>query len=74
MDDIAKCRGTDCPQRDECRRYTAPASERQSWSSWDADLARNGGRCDGYWPIVRGAPVALGWSSSGGWSMRREND
>lgn len=50
MTDIAKCAGKDCPQRETCRRYTAPADPvHQSWSSFDAD--RKGASCDGYWPI-----------------------
>lgn len=31
MPDIAMCDGADCPFRDECRRYTAEPSERQSY-------------------------------------------
>lgn len=31
MPDITKCRGDGCPIREDCYRYTAPASEQQSW-------------------------------------------
>ena len=31
MADITKCKGTRCPVREDCYRYTAPASEWQSW-------------------------------------------
>lgn len=32
MSDISKCNGVNCPLRDECYRFTAPASEyRQSY-------------------------------------------
>ena len=53
---IAKCAGKDCPQRDTCLRYTAPASERQSWSDFDArrfvqEVIGSRLECDGYWPI-----------------------
>lgn len=50
MTDLAKCAGRDCPQRDDCLRYTAPPNDRPL-SSFDADRQRNGGACDGYWPI-----------------------
>jgi hypothetical protein len=31
MADITKCKGTGCRVREDCYRYTAPASEWQSW-------------------------------------------
>ena len=31
MADITKCKGTRCPVREDCYRYTAPASDWQSW-------------------------------------------
>jgi hypothetical protein len=31
MADITKCPGNGCPIREDCYRYTAPASEHQSW-------------------------------------------
>ena len=50
MADLAKCAGKDCPQRETCRRFTAPAADTwQAWASWDAD--RKGANCDGYWPL-----------------------
>lgn len=53
MTDIAKCHGKDCPQRETCRRYLAAAARKgQAWASFDADRQRNGGACDGYWPIM----------------------
>jgi hypothetical protein len=31
MADITKCKGIGCRVREDCYRYTAPASEWQSW-------------------------------------------
>lgn len=31
MADIAKCQGENCDRRQDCYRYTAPASEWQAW-------------------------------------------
>jgi len=31
MADVTKCPGNGCPIREDCYRYTAPASEQQSW-------------------------------------------
>jgi len=33
MSDITKCNSEDCPVRDECYRYTAKPSDRQSYFS-----------------------------------------
>lgn len=48
MTDISKCVGTDCPLKDQCYRYTAPASEH-----WQAYIAppynAEKGDCDMFW-------------------------
>lgn len=51
MTDLAKCAGKDCPQRDDCRRYVEAPAIPARFGSWDSDLARNGGQCDGFFPI-----------------------
>lgn len=48
MTDITMCPGHNCPKRDNCRRYTAEPSARQSYffsTPWD------GVRCEFYWPM-----------------------
>jgi hypothetical protein len=46
MADISKCKGTDCPIKEKCRRYTAPSGIRQSWF---AEVPLKDGKCDFYW-------------------------
>ena len=51
MIEISKCSGTDCPQRETCWRYLAPAADLvQSWLMirWDAER----GECEYYLPLV----------------------
>jgi hypothetical protein len=46
MADIAKCNGTDCPYKESCYRFTAPADEYQTYF---ADPPIKDGKCDYYW-------------------------
>ncbi len=47
MTDITKCRGRNCGMRRLCLRYTAPASDHQSWAAFDAEAHELLG-CDDY--------------------------
>jgi len=47
MTDISKCNGTECPVKESCWRYTAPASEWQSYCAYDEDREGDEG-CDDY--------------------------
>lgn len=47
MADISKCRGIDCPLKENCVRYTAPEGV---WQSWFFDVPiKEDGTCDYYW-------------------------
>jgi hypothetical protein len=50
MADITKCSGFECPVKDQCYRYTAPASARQSYF-WNTPgvVKNNEFTCDMYW-------------------------
>lgn len=50
MPDLTKCRDAACPRSVQCWRFTAPASERQSWF---APSPRRGAECDAFWPNGR---------------------
>ena len=45
MADITKCPGTDCPHKETCYRFTAPAGFRQSWF---CECPLKDGKCDMY--------------------------
>ena len=45
MADISKCVGSNCPVRNNCYRYTAPASSYQSY----VDFQYVDGNCDYFW-------------------------
>jgi hypothetical protein len=54
MADITKCKGINCPVRDNCYRYTARDSE--FYQSWFVDdnvgkLVDNNFSCDEYWEV-----------------------
>ena len=53
MTDITKCDGVGCLVKDRCRRFTAPASARQSWLT----PTIVDGRCDLFWDLSK--PPAL---------------
>jgi hypothetical protein len=40
--DIAKCQNEDCPQKEQCERYTCKAGEYQSY----ADFKPENGECE----------------------------
>jgi hypothetical protein len=41
------CKGTNCPHKESCYRYTAKADDYQSWFT-DSPIEENG-KCDMYW-------------------------
>ena len=47
MPDITMCKGTDCPQKENCYRFTATPSE--YWQSYFIDPPIKDGKCDLYW-------------------------
>jgi hypothetical protein len=48
MPDISMCKGTNCPLRDNCYRYTATPSEfRQSW--FTTPPVKSDNTCAWYW-------------------------
>ncbi len=55
MSDITKCDGLsatdkECPLRDKCWRYLAPANEKwQSWMAAPFYIELDGISCDDYW-------------------------
>jgi hypothetical protein len=51
MSDITKCGGFDCPMKQACKRYTAPANEyRQSYFlDHPYKIDEKGFSCDMYW-------------------------
>ena len=46
MPDITKCSGEDCPKKQSCYRYTAKASDYQSYFMTPPI---KDGQCDHYW-------------------------
>lgn len=48
--DIAMCQNQDCPSRNECWRFRAVPSYRQSYGTWFKP-ADGKDRCDDFWPI-----------------------
>ena len=47
MSDITKCKGTDCPVKEHCYRYTAKANEfRQSYF---VEPPIKDGKCEMFW-------------------------
>jgi hypothetical protein len=48
MSDICKCRGTDCPHREKCYRFTAPADEYRQTYFVDPPIKADG-TCDLFW-------------------------
>jgi hypothetical protein len=46
MPDITMCKGTDCPQKESCYRYTAKPSD---WQSYFSVPPIKDGKCDMYW-------------------------
>jgi hypothetical protein len=48
MADISKCLGTDCPHREKCYRFTAPANEYAQSYFVDPPIKEDG-TCDLFW-------------------------
>ena len=48
MSDISKCKGTNCPLRDNCKRYINKTSEYQSWIATPYDEIKE--ECEYYLP------------------------
>ena len=46
MSDITKCKGVNCPIKDQCKRYTAKESMSQSYFM-ESPIKDN--KCDMYW-------------------------
>jgi hypothetical protein len=46
MADITKCKGVNCPIKDQCYRYTAKESMRQSYFM---ESPIKDGKCEMYW-------------------------
>ena len=50
MSDISKCLNDDCPLKDKCWRFTAPANSLwQSYGSFQYEIIENKIKCDGFW-------------------------
>jgi hypothetical protein len=46
MSDITKCEGDECPMKESCYRFTAPAEEYQSYF---VEPPIKDGKCHMYW-------------------------
>lgn len=46
MTDITKCSGEGCPLKETCYRFTAKASD---WQSWFAEVPYKDGKCEMEW-------------------------
>ena len=44
--DITKCKGDNCPQKEDCYRFTAKADEHQSWF---VETPNKGDKCEYLW-------------------------
>ena len=47
MSDIAKCNDIDCPSKQYCYRFTAPAGFKQSYGVFNRELDAD--NCDMFW-------------------------
>ena len=50
MTDISKCRGTDCPLKESCYRYTAKEGMWQSYI-FDVPYDKEKKKCEYYWKV-----------------------
>lgn len=50
MPDITMCKGTDCPLKENCYRFTATPGEWQ-WQSWFAEPPIEGEDCEYQMPL-----------------------
>jgi hypothetical protein len=48
MPDISKCPGTDCPRKEKCYRFTAPANE-YAQAYFAEPPIKEDGTCDLFW-------------------------
>jgi hypothetical protein len=48
MADISKCIGTDCPHKEKCYRFTAPANE-YAQAYFTEPPIKEDGTCDMFW-------------------------
>ncbi len=46
MPDITKCKGTDCPLKEQCYRYTAKDDEYQAFL---VEVPYKDGKCEMFW-------------------------
>lgn len=46
MADITKCNGNGCDKKESCYRFTAPAS---NWQSYFSETPIKDGKCENYW-------------------------
>lgn len=59
MPDIAKCRGTNCPLKDTCYRFTSrPSMYMQSY--FGTPPIKGDGSCEYYWPEDKPLPKPSG--------------
>lgn len=50
--DICKCEGRDCPHKEKCYRFTAKASEWQTYAKFDTQLLFIPSKeCEHFWEI-----------------------
>lgn len=56
MADITMCNGVNCTIKQSCYRFTAKASERQSWAGFSQNPET--GKCDDFWLDPRKAVKA----------------
>jgi hypothetical protein len=56
--DVTMCKGTSCPLKDTCYRFTAPANE--YWQSFFTDVPfdKDTEFCDHFWEDTRNKPKA----------------
>ena len=47
MPDITMCKGTNCPLKEKCYRYTAKPNK--YWQSWFYEAPVKNGKCDHFW-------------------------
>lgn len=47
MPDITMCKGTNCPQKEQCYRFTAKAND--LWQSYFVEPPIKDDKCDMYW-------------------------
>lgn len=47
MADISKCEGKDCPIKEKCYRFTAPAGMMQTYGCFEYDHEKK--KCDYFW-------------------------